>query len=369
VEVIVKTTGRCNGTCVYCASSCPTSGEGGLQVEQLERFFAFFAPWFATERARHLRFIWHGGEPLLLGKAFYREVLRAQAAVFGPNRPKVRNTMQSNLTLLDEAWIPVLRELLDGETIGSSFDIVDGVRGLRSGEPLAAKWLPAVERLKANGIPWGVVYVVHKRSLGRAADLYWFFKNLNPRRRVRYNPLLGEGMGRDDDCRDLQITPEEYGQFLVELLDVWANDGFVGSPAPLAEFREAWGGREEALCCDYQGRCHTTHLGVDAGGDAFSCGRGSDRGMHRLGNVFRDGLDDVLTHAYWAQTDARYAKLEAGPCGACRWWRLCHGGCPLDATLQGGEFGAPTHFCAARKLIFARMEDLLGPSPLAQRAA
>ena len=91
--------------------------------------------------------------------------------------------------------------------------------------------------------------------------------------------------------------------------------------------------------------------------------------MHRLGNVFRDGLDDVLTHAYWAQTDARYVKLEAGPCGACRWWRLCHGGCPLDATLQGGEFGAPTHFCAARKLIFARIEEVLGPSPLAQRAA
>jgi uncharacterized protein len=367
VEVIVKTTGRCNGTCVYCASSCPTSAERGLQAEQLERFFAFFAPWFRTDGGRHLRFTWHGGEPLLLGKPFYREVLRVQQAVFGPDRRRVRNTMQSNLTLLDEGWIPVLRDLLDGDVIGTSFDLVDGVRGLRSGEPLASRWVPAVQLLRESDIRWGTVYVVHKRSLGRAEELYWFFKNLNPRMRVRYNPLLAEGMG--DDCRDLQITPAEYGAFLVELLEAWVADGFAASPAPLVELRDAWGGRQERLCCDWLGRCHTTHLGVDAEGDVFSCGRGSDRGVHRLGNVWRDGLHDVLTHPYWGETNARYAALQAGACGACRFWRLCHGGCPIDASLYGGDFGGPTHFCEARKLLFARMEEVLGPSPLLQRAA
>jgi uncharacterized protein len=366
MEVIVKTTGRCNGTCVYCASSCPSTGEGGLRADQLDRFFGFFAPWFGMNGGRHLRFTWHGGEPLLLGKAFYREVLRAEERVFGANRPRVRNSLQSNLTLLDESWIPVLRDLLDGEAVGTSFDLVDGIRGLRSGEPLAASWVPATELLRASGIPTGVVYVVHKRSLGRARDLYTFFRNLNGRARVRYNPLLSEGMGGDDACKDLHVTAEEYGRFMVELLDVWREDGFEGAPAPLNELRDAWRGRTEQLCCDYRGRCHTTHLGVDHEGEVFSCGRGSDRGLHRLGNVHRDSLEDVLRHPYWASAQARFAKLQAGPCGECRWWRLCHGGCPLDAVLYGGEFGDRTWFCAARKVMFERMEEVLGPSPVLQ---
>lgn len=366
MEVIVKTTGRCNGTCVYCASSCPSTGAGGLRAEELERFFGFFAPWFGMNGAKHLRFTWHGGEPLLMGKAFFREVLRAQERVFGADRAKVRNSLQSNLTLLDESWLPVLRDLLDGESVGTSFDLVDGIRGLRSGEALPAKWIPAAELLRDSGIRMGVVYVVHRRSLGRARDLYHFFKNLNGGTRVRYNPLLGEGMGADDACRDLQITAEEYGRFLVDLLEVWVKDGFEGTPAPLSELRDAWVGRADQLCCDYRGRCYTTHLGVDHEGEVFSCGRGSDRGLHRLGNVYRDRLAEVLVHPYWASAHARHEQLERGACGACRWWRLCHGGCPIDAVLRGGAFGDPTSFCAGRKLTFERMEQILGPSPVLQ---
>jgi uncharacterized protein len=369
VEVIVKATGRCNATCVYCASSCPSSGGGKIEVGQLERFFAFFAPHLATDGARTLRFTWHGGEPLLLGKAFYREVRRAQASVFGADASRVRNSMQSNLTLLDEGWVEVLRELLDGEVVGTSYDIVDGIRGLRSGEPYGKRWIPAMELLRSAGIRTGVVYVVHRRSLGRARDLYWFFKNLSPRMAVRYNPLLTEGMGADDDCKDLQITADEYGAFLADLLDVWAADGFAAVPLPLLELVDAWRGREQELCCDWRGRCHSTHLGVDEDGDVFSCGRGSDRGLHVLGNVFRDSIDTVLAHPYWAAVSARYERLRQGACGDCRWWRLCHGGCPIDAALYGDEFGGRTYFCAARQHLLGRMEKLLGPSPVVPQAA
>lgn len=364
MEVIVKTTARCNGSCVYCASNCPRAENGDVPADRLDDFFGFFRPWFDSPAARTLRFTWHGGEPMLRGPEFYRRVMESQRAVFGRHARNVRNALQTNLTLLHEGWLDCLADLLRGQAIGTSFDVVDGVRGLRSGEPLGGKWIPAVRLLRSRGQGVGIVYVVHRRSLGRAAEIYRFFRNLDPRMRVRYNPVLREGLAATDEARGLLIEPEQYGEFLVELFDVWAADGMAGRPAPLIELVEAWNGRRESLCCDYLGRCFSTHVGVNYNGDVYSCGRGVDRGTDRLGNVYEDPLDRVLRHEYWRRVSERREKLLAGRCGECAYWELCHGGCPLDALRSGEGLDSPTYLCPARRMLFARMERGLGPSRL-----
>jgi uncharacterized protein len=50
-----------------------------------------------------VNFIWHGGEPLLLGRDFFRKALSLQEKFLQPRR-YVLNSIQTNGTLIDEAW-------------------------------------------------------------------------------------------------------------------------------------------------------------------------------------------------------------------------------------------------------------------------
>ncbi len=268
--------------------------------------------------------------------------------------------MQSNLSLLTPEWIPVLKDLIGDQTIGTSFDIVPGVRGLKSGDDLARLWVRSIHLLRDYGFRVGVVYVVHRRSLALARDVYHFFRNLNPSMGLRFNALYREGLGDEHRCEPLWITPEEYARFMIEICDVWADDGWHGSVNPLTEWKRAWDG-EGGLCCDSLGRCGETHLAVDADGTVYGCGRMADGGTFPLGNIFHDAIDVILAHPERVSLRRRSGLLRSGVCRDCRFWSLCHGGCPSEAWLYYRDLFQPTYFCPGRKLIFEHFEKLWGP--------
>ena len=297
----------------------------------------------------------------MCGPDYYDRLGEEQRRIFGEDLPRLQNAMQSNLLLVDDAWIPSLRRFLGNEPrIGTSFDVVEGVRGWNGAEAFEDRWLRAARLLHREGFSVGMVYVAHRASLGRAKDLYYYFRNLGFVGSVRFNPLYRQGRGGTDASRALLITPQEYGQFLVDLCDVWMDDAMAFSIMPLREWYRAWHGGN-ALCCDCRGDCHHSHLGIDSEGDVFNCGRVSDNGMHRLGNVFEEDLDTLLLSPARTMLDSRSAVLKEGHCRNCRYWSLCHGGCPAIGWLYFGSQLRETYFCPARKRLFAHFETLFGP--------
>ena len=356
----MKPTEACNGTCVYCAANGDLAKHGILPRERIGPLFERFAGWLRGDARRNLRFIWHGGEPMICGPAYYGTVVEQQRRVFDDRRHRVKNTMQSNLSLVTEKWIPYLRALLDDQAIGTSFDIIEGIRGLAGGKDLAEAWFRGLHLLRANNIRVGAVYVVHRKSLIRARDLYYYFRNLDPALSVRFNPLYSEGRANEEESEGLWITAEEYGQFLIELCEVWLADDRRLSVMPLAEWYRAWRGNS-SLCCDSRGTCHESHLGVDPNGTVYGCGRASDNGAHRLGNIFEDELEVLLDRRREGGLASRSVGLQAGPCRDCRYWELCHGGCPMMAWLYHGDLLRETYFCGSRKRLFEHYEEWFGP--------
>jgi radical SAM protein with 4Fe4S-binding SPASM domain len=358
MEIIIKPTEACNGTCVYCSADGTLGKRKTLPQEQLGRLFDIFAPWLRGGDRRNLRFLWHGGEPMLCGPEYYAEIMQQQQRAFGDDRGRVRNAMQSNLSLVDERWVPLLRDLLKDQAIGTSFDIVDGVRGLAGGKDLREIWVRAVTRLRQAGIRVGAVYVAHRKSRDRASEIYRFFRNIGLH--VRVNPLYKEGRADRRESKALWIIAEEYGQFLVDLCDLWHADRMRWSIMPLMEWYRAWKGHSR-LCCDSRGMCHTSHLGINPDGAVFGCGRQSDHGANRLGNIFEDDLDEMLERREQAPLAGRSSGLRDGLCRDCRFWELCHGGCPMMGLLYHGDMMRETYFCAARKRLFEHFEKLFGP--------
>jgi len=363
VLVVVKPTNACNGTCRYCsADSGKTSSP--MRVDQLPALFGAFAEWLCAARGDGLNFLWHGGEPMLMGPAFYWHVLEAQREAFDANANRVTNSIQTNLSLLTPEWIPLLRELLGRSRVGTSFDPVPGWRGLRDGVDYDERWLEATELLRRSGIRYGVVYVVHRESLGHAARIYRYFRNWDPGASTRFNPLYAQGRAAAPADGALGLTADEYGEFLVELLDAWREDGCRARVAPLAEWWEAWRGQRSRLCCDCSGRCSDSHLGVTPDGSVYGCGRCIDSGVGRFGNLFEEPLGSILASRARSMMVGRAEGLLHGPCQDCEWWALCGGGCPNDGLIAYGDLTRETGFCAARKRLFGRLRELLGPPAL-----
>lgn len=367
MQVIIKPTEACNGTCVYCAASSTLDRKRMLRADRLGELFQAFNDWLARDERHQLRFTWHGGEPMLCGPEYYDRVIEEQHRVFGANLPRVGNSMQSNLTLINEKWIPRLHKLLDQRQVGTSFDIIEGIRGLACGRNLAELWIPAVKRLYQNGISVGAIYTVHKKSLGRARDLYYFFRNLGCLAGMRFNPLYREGRGGQETSEPIWITAEEYGQFLVELCKVWMADDMRFRVRPVEEWYHAWMGMPR-LCCDSKGDCHQTHIGINPNGDVYGCGRASDHRDNRLGNIFENDLEEMLARWAHGPLASRAELLQATYCHDCRYWELCHGGCPMMAYIYYGDLCRETYFCATRKLLLGHFEEVIGP-PVTFRTA
>jgi uncharacterized protein len=271
----------------------------------------------------------------------------------------VKNIMQSNLSLLTEAWIPVLRRLLNGSAIGTSHDILPGVRGLTGSASLDREFVKSVGLLKRAAIRWGMIYVVHKGSVGNARELYYYFRNLGADS-IRFNPLCPEGAARSETCGPLLLAPEDYGQFLLELLDVWVDNGCQGEVPPVSEWWRAFAGRETQLICDCLGQCWSTHLAVDPDGEAYLCSRASDAREHPLGNVFSQPMSVIMNHPLRKALSTRTDTLAGGECAGCHYFRVCHGGCPMSSRVYFDNYHRKTIWCESRRRIFRRMEQIVG---------
>lgn len=370
MQVILKPTTACNGTCVYCAAGSTLFGHPFLPKDRLADVFRPLAAWLRADPKRHLGIIWHGGEPLLPGLEYYRTAQREQQRAFGDDLERVRNQVQSNLTLVTEEWVPFIHEFFRGE-MGSSYDLVDGIRGLRNGESLAERWLRALEVCRKGGIKVSVVYVAHRKALPLARSIYQFFRNVLPNACMRVNPLYREGRATDPGADALSIEPKEYARFLLDMAEAWWPERDRVKLLPLGEWHAAWKGDTRQLCCDSGGRCQETHLGICPDGTAYGCGRASDSYAPelRLGNIFDDDVDTLMQHPVRAHLVRRIGLLREGHCAPCPYWSVCHGGCPMDARIYYGDALRETWFCEGRRRIFDYFTERMGPLPSAAGVA
>ncbi len=361
LEIIVKTTGACNATCVYCSAGSGPTGKRKLSVETARLLCDRAVRLLDGGRFDRIRFLWHGGEPLLLGKAFFREL-----ASFA--RPGLMDhRLQTNLTLLDPEWIDILAPLIGPDGIGTSVDPFDDVRRLGDDGGYTDRWLRALDLLDQADWRVGCVYVLHRRGLQRARELYWFFRNLrdNSTLSLRVNPLLRVGRARSGECDDLSLAPGEYGSFLIALARVWLSDRRRLILSPIRDIVRAWETGGGVRSCDLAGRagCMDTHLGIDADGNVYNCGRAVDADGLRFGNLREVSLADCLDHPSRQILRDREDTLLEGRCGTCPHWRLCHGGCPYESHAASERAHQPTSLCDDYRRFFQWLGEKGSLSP------
>lgn len=166
--VVMQPTTLCNLDCSYCYLPMRKADQR-MPVTVAEAVADAVRPW---SRAGRFSVVWHGGEPLAAGRDHF-------AALLAPFGAEVEHHVQTNATLIDDAWCEFFQT--HGVRVSVS---VDGPRErnndrvTRGGKPAYDRILHGIEVLRRHEIPFSALCVVGRPEPGVAAELYRYFLDL-----------------------------------------------------------------------------------------------------------------------------------------------------------------------------------------------
>jgi uncharacterized protein len=124
-----------------------------------------------------VEFVWHGGEPTLLGVDFFRHVVELQAPYRA--RKEIRNTLQTNALSLDDEWCEFFKanDFFIGVSLDGPQDIHDRYRKDRHGVGTFERVMAGVQLLQKHRVEFNALACVGRDTAYRPLDVYRFFKD------------------------------------------------------------------------------------------------------------------------------------------------------------------------------------------------
>lgn len=350
LSAVVQVTDKCNLACSYCYV-----GEGKKEDMSEETFSvlldkmdSFVGP------LGHMTLIYHGGEPLVRGLDFYKF---ASKKIQQLGKHKVDACIQTNGTLIDDKVADFLIEqnLSCGISLDGPEELHDSNRYFHNRKGSFKKSMEGIKKLRERGRNPGALTVITKKSLPRVKEMYNFF-NQN-KLNFQLNPIDLTGRAKDENP-NLVITPQEYGQVLVELFDCWYNDTNTNIKITnLFEAMQSITDGQHRGCLYSTSSCGRKYLGVNPLGDVYPCSRFTSNDKFLMGNVHKESIDTMFEASIFKEFNSRNQGLEE--CKPCEYESLCNGGCTSRAYSQSGEIGTKDYYCDATKMIFKHIENTL----------
>lgn len=367
VAIIFKATEACNARCLYCdVVHKENQVIRKMRPELLDIFYARVNEFLTERPSENAEILWHGGEPLLLGPEFFALAVKLQRKHCAKTSERISYSIQTNLTLFSGKFAEVFREL-GIRSVGTSYDPVPDIRGLGKACNSAGynrRFIEGVSLLEREGMKWGLIYVVTKRSLAKALDIFHFLTNLNPGGGIMFNPVLLYGR----NLEHLRISPAEFADFLGAIFPTWwKHRARFPLVEPFTSLTRNLIEKQSSLFCSDSGACAYSHLNLAPDGRVSQCGRSFDWGLLDYGSILDRSISQILADPQRAELLRRNEVLRAGECQGCRFWSICHGGCPLDGWAEGGSLMHKTGWCSAkRRFIEEYFEPAASPAAAIQ---
>jgi radical SAM protein with 4Fe4S-binding SPASM domain len=88
-----------------------------------------------------------------------------------------------------------------------------------------------------------------------------------------------------------------------------------------------------------------------------------DAGLLKLGNLRDTEIAGIADHPVKQLIAKRQEVLASSDCADCRFFDVCHGGCPIDSYVNRSDMLCKSTFCETKKIFYEEfVEPLLGIS-------
>jgi uncharacterized protein len=324
-----------------------------MNYDLLKLIFIRMNDFLQVNQHENISFTWHGGEVCLLGPDYFNTALELQEKYCSETKSRISHLVQSNLTLLTQEIIDALKKL-GIRQIGSSFEPIHHIRGFGKNRDSALynrKFMEGVKLLNKNHMNWGVIYVVHRLSLTRPLEIFYYLTNLNTRSHPNFNQVK---IYREDK-NNLSITSEEFADFLGAIFPVWLkNKERYPNVQPFSDILRNVKDKDLATVCESSGACSYKWIYIGPEGETSHCGRTGDYHVLTYGNIKDLTFEEIMHHPKRNQLAERQSVLPEKECKDCRFWGICHGGCPLDAYMTYDAFMHPSPRCNTTKIFMEK---------------
>jgi len=382
IHVLAKPNGSlCNIACDYC-----------FYLEKRELFPAdqphrmsdavlatYIAQYVAAQPTPVVEFVWHGGEPTLLGLDFFRRVVALQE----PYRASktIRNVLQTNALLLDDAWCQFFKanDFFIGVSLDGPQEIHDRYRKDRRGQGTFERVMRGVRLLQQHGVEFNALACVGRDTAHHPLEVYRFFKDVGIAY-IQFTPIIEREPDADTEALGLwlagpalldqqesntrvtpwTVEPEAYGDFLIAIVEEWVRHDVGSTFVMNIEWAlTAWLGEPSPVCI-FSKTCGRA-VAIEHDGSVFAC----DHYVYpeyRLGDVLHDELGAMVERSVASGFGPHKESTLPRYCQQCEVKQACWGGCPKHrfATTPEGEPGLH-YLCPGYKKFFRHIRQYLRP--------
>ncbi len=347
---IVKVVGDfCNLRCRYCFyNTTDQLTRHVMSSELLEKFLVQYMELFTGR----LIFIWHGGEPLLIGIPFFQKIVDLQNRQLKEGQI-IQNTIQTNATLIDDSWAEFFKvhDFRVGVSLDGGKESHDHFRLNYGSGGSFDRVMQGIKILRQYGIEPGIIQTLTRDNVPRAKEDFDFFANILGAKGWGVNNYL-DIAGVNKAMIGQTITNKELIQFLKTYIDLWLTQNDPN--LRIREIENFISGvfKKRALNCTFNGSC-AGFFCLEYDGRIYPCDRFSNRPELLLGNLSQQPLLDILN----SSTRLKYSKDVNSiypDCAVCEWQKACHNGCTIHRV--GGIHGK-YYYCETRKVIFAYLRE------------
>ncbi|MGF6372760.1 uncharacterized protein OKW40_005576 [Paraburkholderia sp. RAU6.4a] len=375
----------CNIDCTYCYylhKEHLLNQHRGRRMEpsMLERYIRQY---IEAQNGDEIIFSWQGGEPTMLGIAFFHDIVEIQKRHTPANR-RISNDLQTNATLLNDEWCEFLKEnnFLVGVSIDGPRELHDAFRLDRKGQPTFDNVMHGIGLLKKHGLRFNTLTVVNRLNAKRPVDVYRFLRNEIDSTYIQFipcvepnnfhsvapqhwpaesMPMLGSAAAKpgqpDSVVTEWSVDPDDWGYFLSRTFDEWYRKDAGRVLVNLFETAVVQTLGKPAQTCVTAQFCGKA-LAIEHDGEVYSCDH-YVYPAYSLGNIRERHLGEMAFSA--DQQNFGYAKRNALPafCRQCKYLNLCWGECPKNRFVRSpdGEPGL-NYLCSGIRRFF----DHAGPA-------
>ncbi len=312
VPIYIKATNACNLGCEHCYITPKNKSEEhrAITTEQVDIIIEKLKGYYEDE---HIRIKWHGGEPLMAGIPLYKHILANH------KKKNITHFLQTNLTLINDKWYPVIEKLFDGR-IGTSFDMSRRAGGCF--ETFYAIWQKKYKDAKKHfdiSVRMTVTSEMIQKSAAWVADIIaqldtdivildYFFPN---------------GTGKINEHK-LFVTYYDYHAFTAEVKHLCLTK----SPKTIVEVNNGiikntvFNNSREYFCST----CSENMLVIEPDGKTYNCIIMSGNKNNCLGNILNNSMEDIM---YSEKRINHIIKHNSFYCD-CEYYSNCNGGCYLQ---------------------------------------